>query len=157
MSGKASVHDLSSVPSVAQDQLQLLQLYVDECVVLLMLSSWIVTVTNEPPPEPDCIAYINHSEQQNATLFVAPDFWTAGPERQRLIIAHELCHLPLFRLGDLFDTLPPKIKSILDHMYDCINEETTERFARMVAPRLPLPQLKQLIQNNGADSECQDD
>jgi hypothetical protein len=74
------------------------KVYVDECLPILQLSIWDVRVIQEAPNEgADATTYIVE-DRYYANLRVTDQLWSYTPSKIREIIAHELLHLPMYRI-----------------------------------------------------------
>jgi Zn-dependent peptidase ImmA (M78 family) len=74
---------------------------------------------------------------------VSHDFWTQTPEKQRLILTHELLHLVLARYARVSETMEESLGklawAVLEPQLEDAEERATEHLARIIAPYLSLP------------------
>ena len=74
---------------------------------------------------------------------VSHDFWTQTPEKQRLILTHELLHLVLARYARVAETMEESLGklawAVLEPQLEDAEERATEHLARIIAPYLALP------------------
>ena len=78
-----------------QDKFAVLKAWVAESQTVMGLDHWEITIV-EAASDVDSWADIDaHPQQPTADLRVAFDFWKQEPEKQRLILTHELLHLVL--------------------------------------------------------------
>jgi hypothetical protein len=127
------------------DRWKALDAYVADAAILLNLSDWEISISRDPS-EPDAHADIDpHSQRTTAELRVESGFFALSPERQRLIVAHELGHLIHARVDRVVENLEETLGTvgwaILEPNYVDAAERTVEHWARIVAPYLPLPEL----------------
>jgi hypothetical protein len=127
----------------AQDKFVALRGWIADAQVHLGVDSWEVTVI-EAASDVDAWADIDaHSQQPTADLRVSYDFWKQEPEKQRLILTHELLHLVLARYARVTETLEDSLGklawAVLEPQLEDAEERATEHLARIVAPYLALP------------------
>jgi len=127
----------------AKDKFIALREWVAEAQVLLGVDSWELTIV-EAASDVDAWADIDaHAQQPTADLRVSHDFWTQTPEKQRLVLTHELLHLVLARYArvteNLEDSLGKLAWSVLEPQLEDAEERATEHLARILAPYLALP------------------
>lgn len=120
--------------------------YVRICADRLGLKDWDITLGRGEPANPDSTyATICAYQTQNAELFVSKLFWRQTPEGQRLTIAHELGHLPLWRCDEVVrvaaGVMDASAGKFLRRSFEPAGEFACEHFARLLAPLLPLPAL----------------
>lgn len=120
--------------------------YVRICADRLGLKDWDITLGRGEPANPDSTyATICAYQTQNAELFVSKLFWRQSPEGQRLTIAHELGHLPLWRCDEVVrvaaGVMDASAGKFLRRSFEPAGEFACEHFARLLAPLLPLPLL----------------
>lgn len=131
-------------PMLRSARQKALAAYLQICAKTLELESWQINFDPTLPIN-GCEAMVHIRENQHAAIQVSKAFWGWAPDYQRLVIAHELAHLVLKRLDDLYEPLAkavdPRVFSAFMLIFEAGIEESTERFARMIAPRLPLPAL----------------
>ena len=126
-----------------QDKFVALRGWVAEAQVQLGVESWEITIA-EAASDVDAWADIDaQSQQPTADLRVSHDFWTQTPEKQRLILTHELLHLVLARYARVTETLEDSLGklawAVLEPQLEDAEERATEHLARIVAPYLSLP------------------
>ena len=84
-----------------------------------------------------------HAQAPTADLRVSHDFWTQTPEKQRLILTHELLHLVLARYARVAETMEESLGklawAVLEPQLEDAEERATEHLARIIAPYLALP------------------
>jgi hypothetical protein len=125
------------------DPYALIESYLAEALVLLELQDWEITVSREAA---DITAHADievHDQRRTADLRIARDFFTQSPERQRLILAHELSHVITSRLDRVMENLEEPLGkiayAILEPNFIDATERMVEHFARLIARELPLP------------------
>jgi len=126
-----------------QDKFVALRGWVGDAQALLGVESWEVTIV-EAASDIDAWADIDaHAQQPTADLRVSHDFWAQTPEKQRLILTHELLHLVLARYARVTETMEEPIGrlawAILEPQLEDAEERATEHLARIIAPYLSLP------------------
>jgi hypothetical protein len=126
-----------------QDKFVALRGWVAEAQVQLGVESWEITIA-EAASDVDAWADIDaHAQQPTADLRVSFDFWKQEPEKQRLILTHELLHLVLARYARVTETLEESLGklawAVLEPQLEDAEERATEHLARIVAPYLSLP------------------
>ena len=127
----------------AQDKFVVLRAWVADAQVMLGVDSWEVTIV-EAASDVDAWADIDpHAQQPTADLRVSHDFWTQTPEKQRLILTHELLHLVLARYARVSETMEESLGklawAVLEPQLEDAEERATEHLARIIAPYLALP------------------
>lgn len=127
----------------AQDKFAVLRVWVSDAQVLLGVDSWEITIV-EAASDVDAWADIEAQPQQpTADLRVSHDFWVQTPEKQRLILTHELLHLVLARYSRVTETLEESLGklawAVLEPQLEDAEERATEHLARIIAPYLSLP------------------
>jgi hypothetical protein len=125
------------------DPYRLVEEWVSDALVRLELQGWEITVSREAA---DITAHADievHDQRRTADLRIARDFFTQSPERQRLILAHELSHVISSRLDRVFENLEEPLGKIgyalLEPNYLDATERMVEHFARLIARELPTP------------------
>jgi hypothetical protein len=126
-----------------QDKFTALRAWVAEAQTVMGLDHWEVTIV-EAASDVDAWADIEaHAQQPTADLRVAFDFWKQEPEKQRLILTHELLHLVLARYAriseNLEDSLGKLAWAVIEPQLEDGEERTIEHLARIIAPYLSLP------------------
>ena len=126
-----------------QDKFTALRAWVAEAQTVMGLDHWEVTIV-EAASDVDAWADIDaHAQQPTADLRVAFDFWKQEPEKQRLILTHELLHLVLARYAriseNLEDSLGKLAWAVIEPQLEDGEERTIEHLARIIAPYLSLP------------------
>ena len=129
----------------AKDKFIALREWVAEAQVLLGVDSWELTIV-EAASDVDAWADIDpHAQAPTADLRVSHDFWAQTPEKQRLILTHELLHLVLARYARVTETLEEPLGklawAVLEPQLEDAEERATEHLARILAPYLALPAL----------------
>jgi hypothetical protein len=127
----------------AQDKFTVLRGWVADAQVMLGVDSWEITIV-EAASDVDAWADIDAQAQQpTADLRVSHDFWAQTPEKQRLILTHELLHLVLARYARVTETLEESLGklawAVLEPQLEDAEERATEHLARIIAPYLSLP------------------
>ena len=92
-----------------QDKFTALRAWVAEAQTVMGLDQWEITIV-EAASDVDSWADIDaHAQQPTADLRVAFDFWKQEPEKQRLILTHELLHPVLARYARISQNIaePP--------------------------------------------------
>jgi hypothetical protein len=107
------------------------------------LDHWEVTVI-EAASDVDSWADIEaHPQAPTADLRVSFDFWKQSPEKQRLVLTHELMHLVVSRYAriaeNLEDALGALAWAVIEPQLEDAEERAVEHMARIVAPYLSLP------------------
>lgn len=126
-----------------QDKFAALRAWVAEAQTVMGLDHWEVTVV-EAASDVDAWADIEaHAQQPTADLRVAFDFWKQEPEKQRLILTHELLHLVLARYARISENLEESLGklawAVIEPQLEDGEERTIEHLARIIAPYLSLP------------------
>ena len=126
-----------------QDKFAVLKAWVSEAQTVMGLDHWEVTIV-EAASDVDAWADIDaHAQQPTADLRVAFDFWKQEPEKQRLILTHELLHLVLARYAriseNLEDSLGKLAWAVIEPQLEDGEERAVEHLARIIAPYLSLP------------------
>ena len=126
-----------------QDKFAQLKVWITEAQTVLGLDHWEVTVV-EAASDVDAWADIEaHSQQPTADLRVSFDFWKQTPEKQRLILTHELMHLVVARYARITENLEDALGSlawaVIEPQLEDAEERAVEHMARIVAPYLSLP------------------
>ena len=126
-----------------QDKFAVLKAWVTEAQTVMGLDHWEVTIV-EAASDIDAWADIDaHAQQPTADLRVAFDFWKQEPEKQRLILTHELLHLVLARYAriseNLEDSLGKLAWAVIEPQLEDGEERAVEHLARIIAPYLSLP------------------
>ncbi len=126
-----------------QDKFAVLKAWVAEAQTVMGLDHWEVTIV-EAASDVDAWADIDaHAQQPTADLRVAFDFWKQEPEKQRLILTHELLHLVLARYARISENLEESLGklawAVIEPQLEDGEERTIEHLARIIAPYLSLP------------------
>jgi len=122
-----------------------LEAWIAAALPILELTEWEITVSREAA-DIDAHADIEvHDQRRTADLRIARDFFAQTPERQRLILAHELAHVVTARTDRVFENLEDPLGKIgyalLEPNYLDATERMVEHFARLIAQLLPVPDL----------------
>ena len=109
----------------------------------LNLSHWRLSVARDAS-DVDAWADIDpHAQNLTAELRVAHDFWRQEPEKQRLILTHELLHLATCRTDRVVETLEEALGKVAWAVYSPQYEDASERMidhlAGIISQQLPLP------------------
>lgn len=125
------------------DPYALIEAYIADALVTLELQDWEITVSREAA---DITAHADievHDQRRTADLRIARDFFAQSPERQRLILAHELAHIISARLDRVIENLEEPLGKIgyalLEPNFIDATERMVEHFARLIARELPIP------------------
>jgi hypothetical protein len=126
-----------------QDKFAALRVWVAEAQTVMGLDHWEITIL-EAASDVDAWADIEaHAQQPTADLRVAFDFWKQDPEKQRLILTHELLHLVLARYARISENLEESLGklawAVIEPQLEDGEERTIEHLARIIAPYLSLP------------------
>ena len=126
-----------------QDKFAALRAWVAEAQTVMGLDHWEITIV-EAASDVDAWADIEaHAQQPTADLRVAFDFWKQEPEKQRLILTHELLHLVLARYARISENLEESLGklawAVIEPQLEDGEERTIEHLARIIAPYLSLP------------------
>jgi hypothetical protein len=126
-----------------QDKFAVLKAWVAESQTVMGLDQWEITIV-EAASDVDAWADIDaHPQQPTADLRVAFDFWKQEPEKQRLILTHELLHLVLARYARISENLEESLGklawAVIEPQLEDGEERTIEHLARIIAPYLSLP------------------
>lgn len=120
------------------------QAYFRELADKMGLKDWdIQFLPDEEPDTEEADASIGYTENQHAKVKVHPRFWGHPSTFQRLIAIHELAHLPC----SLFDgvaemimkAVPAPAGGVIKMAMEQAEEHAVESFARLLAPKMPLP------------------
>lgn len=109
----------------------------------LNLSHWRLSVARDAS-DVDAWADIDpHAQNLTAELRLAHDFWRQDPERQRLVLTHELLHLATCRTDRVVETLEEALGKVAWAVYGPQYEDASERMidhlAGVIAQQLPIP------------------
>lgn len=125
------------------DPYRLVEVWIADALITLELQGWEITVSREAA---DITAHADievHDQRRTADLRIARDFFAQSPERQRLILAHELSHVISSRLDRVIENLEEPLGKIgyalLEPNFIDATERMVEHFARLIARELPLP------------------
>ncbi len=126
-----------------QDKFTVLRAWVAEAQTVMGLDHWEITIV-EAASDVDAWADIDaHAQQPTADLRVAFDFWKQEPDKQRLILTHELLHLVLARYARISENLEESLGklawAVIEPQLEDGEERTIEHLARIIAPYLSLP------------------
>jgi len=126
-----------------QDKFTVLRAWVAEAQTVMGLEHWEITIV-EAASDVDAWADIDaHAQQPTADLRVAFDFWKQEPEKQRLILTHELLHLVMARYARISENLEESLGklawAVIEPQLEDGEERTIEHLARIIAPYLSLP------------------
>jgi hypothetical protein len=128
------------------DPYRLVEAWIADALVTLELQGWEITVSREAA---DITAHADievHDQRRTADLRIARDFFTQSPERQRLILAHELAHVISSRLDRVIENLEEPLGKIgyalLEPNFIDATERMVEHLARLIARELPIPNFE---------------
>jgi len=126
-----------------QDKFTQLRDWVGLSQTVLGLDHWEITIV-EAASDVDAWADIDaHGQQPTADLRVSFDFWKQTPEKQRLVLTHELMHLVVARYARIAENLEDALGSlawaVIEPQLEDAEERAVEHMARIVAPYLSLP------------------
>lgn len=126
-------------------QAKLVQAYLRSAADRLGLSHWSIEVEAAPLEEEGIEAQVEPGECQHATVRLPMSFFERPANEQRLVLAHELCHLHLARAAEVVmvasEDMHPAAFRVWARSYDQAEEQAVEAFARVLAPSLPLPRF----------------
>jgi len=127
------------------DKWTLLDEWLIESQAALRVADWKVNVVKDAS-DVDAWADIDpHAQNLTADLRVAHDFWRQEPEKQRLILTHELLHLVTCRTDRVVENLEEALGKVAWAVYEPQYEDATERMtdhlAALIAPLLCLPEF----------------
>jgi hypothetical protein len=119
--------------------------WIANALIFFQLQEWEITVSRDAA-EIDAHADIDVSDQRNsADLRVQRDFFDQSPEKQRLVLCHEIGHIITSRTDRVFENLEEPLGKIAwavaEPNYLDATERMVEHWARLVAPMLPLPEF----------------
>lgn len=122
-----------------------LEEWLTEAQANLAIADWKVIVVKDAS-DVDAWADIDpHSQNLTADLRVAHDFWRQEPEKQRLILTHELLHLVTCRTDRVVENLEEALGkvawAVYEPQYTDATERMTEHLATVIAPYLALPEF----------------
>jgi len=125
------------------DPYALIEAYLADALVILELQDWEITVSREAADVTSHADIEVHDQRRTADLRIARDFFAQSPERQRLILAHELSHIISARLDRVIENLEEPLGKIgyalLEPNFIDATERMVEHFARLIARELPIP------------------
>lgn len=125
------------------DPYALIESYLADALVTLELQDWEITVSREAADITSHADIEVHDQRRTADLRIARDFFSQSPERQRLILAHELAHIISARLDRVIENLEEPLGKIgyalLEPNFIDATERMVEHFARLIARELPIP------------------
>lgn len=127
------------------DRWTLLEEWLADAQANLGVTEWKVNVVKDAS-DVDAWADIDpHSQNLTADLRVAHDFWRQEPEKQRLILTHELLHLVTCRTDRVVENLEEALGKVAWAVYEPqyldATERMTEHLATIIAPYLTLPEF----------------
>ena len=127
------------------DRWTLLEEWLADAQANLGVTDWKVNVVKDAS-DVDAWADIDpHSQNLTADLRVAHDFWRQEPEKQRLILTHELLHLVTCRTDRVVENLEEALGkvawAVYEPQYTDATERMTEHLANVIAPYLTLPEF----------------
>lgn len=109
------------------------------------LTQWDITVSEDAAAEDAWADIEAHSIDPRATIRIGAGLEAQTPERQRLVLTHELVHLFLHPLDRYTASMESTHGSVWYGAwypgYDDHHEQATERIARAIAPHLPIPRI----------------
>jgi hypothetical protein len=119
--------------------------WVADALPRLGLGQWEITVAEEAAAEDAWADVEPHAYDPRATMRIGSGLEAQTPERQRLILTHELVHLFLQPLDRYTASMESTHGSVWYGAwypgYDDHLEQATERIAKSIAPHLPLPRI----------------
>ena len=127
------------------DRWTLLEEWLADAQANLGVTDWKVNVVKDAS-DVDAWADIDpHSQNLTADLRVAHDFWRQEPEKQRLILTHELLHLVTCRTDRVVENLEEALGKVAWAVYEPqyldATERMTEHLATIIAPYLTMPEF----------------
>jgi hypothetical protein len=117
------------------------ELWLKTATQIVGLAHWEITVSDDAAPD-DAWADIDpHSLNPSATLRIGSGFDSQTPQKQTLILAHEISHLILAPLDRYISHLEGQHGGVWwgawEPGYNDHHEQTTEAIARAIVPLLP--------------------
>ena len=127
------------------DKWAALEEWVRNAMIALQLQDWEITISRDAA-DIEAHADIEVSDQRDsADLRVQRDFFDQTPEKQRLILCHELGHIISARTDQVFESLEGSLGklawAVVEPNYLNATERMVEHWARIIAPTMPLPEL----------------
>lgn len=127
------------------DRHKAVELWIADAMDYLGLQAWEVTVLREAA-DVSAHADIDPAPQRyTAELRLAHDFFAQSPERQRIILTHELIHLIVARVDQVTENLEESLGKIgygvFEPNYVDASERAVEHLAKILAPLLALPEF----------------
>ena len=127
------------------DKWTLLEDWLIESQSSLGVADWKLNIVKDAS-DVDAWADIDpHAQNHTADLRVAHDFWRQEPEKQRLILTHELLHLVTCRTDRVVENLEEALGkvawAVYEPQYVDATERMTEHLANITAPLLSLPEF----------------
>lgn len=134
------------MPKTHEDRIEALQEYVDLMRQDLQLNDWDVTISVHTPNDETTMAQMDiTSTRHHGALRIGSAFWKAEPSEQRYVLAHELVHLHLRRLGTIVEgteaALGANAFSMLSHSFNIAEEYATDALASVIANQFKLPEF----------------
>ena len=118
--------------------------YVRTLADKLLLQDWEIILLREPAPDGTLADVCIFDTENYAKIRLHPDYFQCGPSEQREYLVHELVHLHMDRpqrivnqLAELWNENSATLFARMAH--DKEIEVCVQRFARILAPTLPLP------------------
>lgn len=111
----------------------------------LLLKDWEITLKRDTPARKDCYAAVHVMATENhAIIRLDDDFWHGTAEDRREWLVHELLHCHLDRPNQIVEQLADQWdeNSACQFAREAHRKETevcVQRFARLLAPFMPLP------------------
>jgi hypothetical protein len=127
------------------DKWTLLDEWLIESQSALLIADWKLNVIKDAS-DVDAWADIDpHAQNLTADIRVAHDFWRQEPEKQRLILTHELLHLVTCRTDRVVENLEEALGkvawAVYEPQYTDATERMTEHLANITAPLLSIPEF----------------
>jgi hypothetical protein len=128
-----------------RDKWALLDDWLTDAQQVLQLAHWTLSVARDAS-DVDAWADIDpHAQNLTAELRLSHDFWRQPPDRQRLVLTHELLHLACSRTDRVVETLEDALGKVAWAVYSPQYEDASERMidhlASVIAQQLPLPEF----------------
>lgn len=117
--------------------------WVAACVAFLHLDRWTWRLEGDPPGEGGIASVERWVGQLDFSLRLDDRFFTLNEREQREVLAHELCHVhlrPVWEVWrDLDEMLGKPAYAMLRNHATIAEEQAVESLARVLAPLLPPP------------------
>jgi hypothetical protein len=118
----------------------------------MRLHHWTIFLRDETPEEAEdgnrnALAYVEPDKNHySVNVFLAADFPSQPPEKQREALVHELVHVHLRDVSTILDELSEPFGVLLFNIIVGYYHQRIELFvqemALLIAPRFPLPEIR---------------